>query len=154
MIVAAQGRVHLYEGHPAREATAAIRFLAALGARRLVLTNAAGVVNPDFEPGGWMMIADHLNLTGTSPLLGGPNFIDMSETYTPAAAVRLPPSRRRPRHPAAGGRLCGAARSQYETPAEVRMLRALGADAVGMSTVLEADPSAARSAWRSPGFRA
>src|SRR5207253_4581240 len=77
----AQGRVHLYEGYTARDVTAAIRFMAAAGVSKLALTNAAGSANPDFEPGTWMMIADHINLTGTTPLLGGPNFFDMSEVY-------------------------------------------------------------------------
>ena len=81
-VLIAQGRVHLYEGRTAREVTAFVRFIAAVGARRLILTNAAGTLNREFTPGTWMMLNDHLNLTGTTPLLGGPNFIDMSEVYS------------------------------------------------------------------------
>ena len=68
-VVVAQGRVHLYEGYSAREVTAGVRFLARAGIKRFILTNAAGSVNPDFVPGSWMMITDHLNLTGSTPLL-------------------------------------------------------------------------------------
>lgn len=132
------GRVHLYEGWDAAEVTAGVRLLAAAGIVSLVLTNAAGTLNPGFPPGQWMMLTDHLNLTGHSPLAGGPNFLDMSSVYTPrlrekfaaAAAVQGMPL-----HQGVYAGLCGP---QYETPAEVRMLRTLGADAVGMSTVLEA----------------
>lgn len=137
-VLIAQGRVHLYEGRTAREVTAFVRFIAACGAKRLILTNAAGTLNRDFTPGTWMMLSDHLNLTGTTPLLGGPNFIDMSEVYSAkwrahfsAAAAALP----MPLHEGVYASLLGP---QYETPAEIRMLRAIGADAVGMSTVLEA----------------
>ena len=121
-----------------QEVTAGIRFLAECGVQRLILTNAAGCLNPEFAPGEWMMIADHLNLTGTSPLIGSPRFLDMSEVY----------SRRLREHFATGARdekftlrracMPGVIGPQYETPAEIRMLAKLGADAVGMSTVLEA----------------
>ena len=83
-VLVAQGRVHLYEGRTAEEVTAAVRFMAALGVKKLVLTNAAGSLRADFAPGTWMLLSDHLNLTGTSPLLGGPNFVDMSPAYTPS----------------------------------------------------------------------
>ena len=136
-VVLMKGRVHLYEGHGAREVTAGIRWMAERGAQSMVLTNAAGSANRDFEPGTWMMLADHLNLTGASPLAGA-DFVDMSEVYDGSwreeftraageAGVRLNE-----------GVYAGLRGPQYETPAEVRMLAALGADAVGMSTVLEA----------------
>ena len=75
----AQGRVHLYEGWEAGEVTRAVRLMQHIGIETLVLTNAAGTVNPDFPPGDWMMLSDHINLTGQTPLHGGPNFFDMSE---------------------------------------------------------------------------
>jgi purine-nucleoside phosphorylase len=132
-----RGRVHLYEGWSARDVTASIRLLHRIGVTRLVLTNASGTVNPDFPPGEWMMLADHLNLTGTTPLLGGPNFIDLTEAYS----MRLREIFRRAATeagvPLHSGVYAGFLGPQYETPAEVRMARVLGADAVGMSTVLE-----------------
>ena len=137
-VLMAQGRVHLYEGRTAEEVTATVRFMEQLGVRKLLLTNAAGTLHPEFAPGSWMMLSDHLNLTGTSPLIGGPNFVDMSAVYSLALRERF--------HAAAmvegvtlhEGVYAGLLGPQYETPAEVRMLRTLGADAVGMSTVLEA----------------
>jgi purine-nucleoside phosphorylase len=132
------GRVHLYEGHDARAVTATVRWLADRGVRTLLLTNAAGCLNADFAPGEWMMLSDHLNLTGTTPLLGGGHFHDMSEVYS----LRL----RREFIQCAftrglvlrEGVYAGLLGPQYETPAEIRMLRHFGADAVGMSTVMEA----------------
>lgn len=137
-VIVMQGRVHLYEGHGAAAATAGVRWLHDHGVRHVILTNAAGTLNAAHAPGGWMMLTDHLNLTGTSPLEGGPNFIDMSEVYD--AAVRrdfhsLAVEREMTLHE---GVYAGLRGPQYETPAEIRMLRAMGADAVGMSTVLEA----------------
>jgi len=137
-VMVAQGRVHLYEGHSAEDVTAAIRFMSSLGAQKLVLTNAAGSLNPAFAPGSWMILSDHLNLTGASPLLGAPDFVDMTDAYSPKLRERF--------HQVAAwtstllheGVYAGVLGPQYETPAEVRMLRTLGADAVGMSTVLEA----------------
>lgn len=81
-VVMAQGRVHLYEGRTAEEVTATVRFMENLGVRKLLLTNAAGTLHPEFLPGSWMVLCDHLNLTGTSPLLGGANFADMSAVYS------------------------------------------------------------------------
>jgi purine-nucleoside phosphorylase len=112
--------------------------MGALGVRRVVLTNAAGAINPAFKPGQWMMIADQLNLTGTSPLLGGPIFFDMSEIYPAPLRSRFAAVAAEQQIPLHEGVYAGLTGPQYETPAEVRMLRALGADAVGMSTVLEA----------------
>ena len=135
-IIFAQGRVHLYEGHSVAAVTAGIRALASCGVQRVILTNAAGNVNPEFRPGSWMMIADHLNLTGTTPLLG-PKFVDMSESYSVAWRARFREAAKQLRMPLHEGVYAGVAGPQYETPAEVRMLRSLGADAIGMSTVLE-----------------
>ena len=134
----AQGRAHLYEGLSARDATASIRLLAECGVTRVILTNAAGTANPALTPGTWMMIADHLNLTGTTPLLGSATFIDMSDTYSREWRARLAESARATSVTLHEGVYAGLLGPQYETPAEVRMLRHLGADAIGMSTVLEA----------------
>jgi purine-nucleoside phosphorylase len=135
-VVLMKGRVHLYEGHAPRAVTAGVRWLAGQGIKRLILTNAAGTLNQDFQPGSWMMFSDHLNLTGTSPLEGA-DFVDLSAAYDPAwrdafrnAALALA-------MPLHEGVYAGLRGPQYETPAEIRMLRTLGADAVGMSTVLE-----------------
>lgn len=133
-----QGRVHLYEGHGASAVTAGIRWLAGRGVRTVVLTNAAGCLNPNFAPGEWMMLADHLNLTGTSPLLGGPHFHDMTEVYSPRLRHEFTACAFTRGLVLRDGVYAGVTGPQYETPAEVRMLRLLGADAVGMSTVLEA----------------
>ena len=130
------GRVHLYEGHPPRAVTAGVRWMAQQGIRHLILTNAAGSLNPDFLPGTWMMLADHLNLTGASPL-EGPDFIDLSEAYDPALRAEFRTAARSSNMPLHEGVYAGLRGPQFETPAEVRMLRTLGADAVGMSTVLE-----------------
>ncbi len=132
------GRVHLYEGMSASDVTAGVRLLAGAGIESLILTNAAGTLNPGFPPGQWMMLTDHLNLTGHSPLAGGPNFVDMSEVYATELRGKFAAAaagQGMPLHQGVYAGLCGP---QYETPAEIRMLRILGADAVGMSTVLEA----------------
>ena len=135
-VVLMQGRVHLYEGHSPQQVSAGVRWLAAQGVRDLILTNAAGSLNPHFAPGTWMLLTDHINLTATSPLSGGV-FTDLTAAYDPhwratfrAAAV----AQSMPLHE---GVYAGLRGPQYETPAEIRMLRTLGADAVGMSTVLE-----------------
>jgi purine-nucleoside phosphorylase len=112
--------------------------MAERGIRRLVLTNAAGTCNAQFEPGSWMMLGDHLNLTGTSPLLGGPNFFDMSEVYAKPLRAHFSTAAKARGMTLHEGVYAGLLGPQYETPAEVRMLQRLGADAVGMSTVLEA----------------
>ncbi len=136
------GRVHAYEGYTQREVTYPVRVAAAAGARSLVVTNAAGGLNEAFAPGELMLIADHLNFTNSSPLLGAPapgetRFPDMTGAYAPhlRAAARAEAQRR-------GvvlreGVYCGVLGPAYETPAEVRFLRAAGGDAVGMSTVPE-----------------
>jgi len=137
-LIIAQGRVHLYEGHAAPAVTAGIRCLAATGISRLVLTNAAGTANKAFSPGTWMMLSDHLNLTGTTPLLGGPNFFDMSEVYSQSWRQDFRAIAETQGMGLHEGVYAGLLGPQYETPAEVRMVQALGGDAVGMSTVLEA----------------
>jgi len=137
-LLIAQGRVHLYEGWPAGDVVKAIVLMQRIGINKLVLTNAAGSLNPGFSPGSWMMISDHLNLTGQTPLIGGPHFVDMTEVYSArlrgcfrAAAARQGKALHEGVYAAMHG-------PQYETPAEIRMLQRLGADAVGMSTVPEA----------------
>ncbi len=137
-VIFAQGRVHLYEGHSAGKVTAAVRILAEAGVRNLVLTNAAGSACPDFAPGSWMMICDHLNLTGTTPLLGTPQFIDMTTAYSTRLRERFAAAAASIEMLLHQGVYAGMLGPQYETPAEVRMVRTLGAQAVGMSTVLEA----------------
>ena len=137
-VIFAQGRVHLYEGHTARQITAGIRTLVAAGIKRLILTNAAGVANESFSPGAWMMITDQLNLTGTTPLLGSAEFVDLTETYSKKWRAEFARAARTENIILHEGVYAGCLGPQYETPAEVRMLRHLGADAIGMSTVLEA----------------
>jgi purine-nucleoside phosphorylase len=143
-VLCMQGRFHYYEGHSPASITVPVRCFKALGVRRLILTNAAGGVNVAYAPGDFMLIRDHINLTGRNPLIGpnddsfGPRFPDLTRLY--------------------GADLRGAAREaakelgielregvyawftgpSFETPAEIRMARILGADAVGMSTVPEA----------------
>ncbi|MEO5912729.1 MAG: purine-nucleoside phosphorylase [Luteolibacter sp.] len=135
-VILMKGRVHLYEGHGPRLVTAGVRWMAEQGVEKIILTNAAGTLNPDFAPGTWMMLSDHLNLTGSSPLEGA-DFIDLSVAYDAdwraefrdtAAAIGMI------LHEGVYASLRGP---QYETPAEIRMLKVIGADAVGMSTVLE-----------------
>jgi purine-nucleoside phosphorylase len=137
-VIFAQGRVHLYEGHTARQITGGIRILAAVGIKRLILTNAAGVANENFSPGSWMMISDHLNLTGTTPLLGSATFLDLTEAYSKKWRAEFNRAAKAENITLHEGVYAGLLGPQYETPAEVRMLRGLGADAIGMSTVLEA----------------
>jgi purine-nucleoside phosphorylase len=144
VVAALSGRAHLYEGHTLDRVTFPTRVMGLLGVRTLVLTNAAGGINPTFSPGTLMVIDDHINLMGASPLVGpnderfGPRFPDMTEVY--AAALRAladasaAASGVRVRH----GVYVGLHGPSYETPAEIRFLRGIGADAVGMSTVPEA----------------
>jgi len=136
-VVFAHGRVHLYEGYSARDVTAGIRFLARAGIKRLVLTNSAGSANRDFTPPNWMMITDQLNLTGTTPLSGKGEFVDLTDAYSPAWRERFASAARTNGLTVYQGVYAGILGPQYETPAEVRMLRSLGADAIGMSTVCE-----------------
>ena len=138
LVLIAQGRRHLYEGLSAHEVTSGIRFMHELGVKRVVLTNAAGAIKDSMAVGELMLITDHLNLQGTTPLLGGPHFHDMSEVYSAtwrASFISAAAKLHMPLHEGVYAALLGP---QYETPAEIRMLRTLGADAVGMSTVPEA----------------
>jgi purine-nucleoside phosphorylase len=138
-----KGRAHLYEGHPAEKVVFGVRVLGRLGVRTLVLTNACGAVNTSLEPGRLVLITDHLNLQGTSPLVGpneeslGPRFPDMSDAYDPAlrSAAREAAGRLGLELPE--GVYAAWLGPAFETPAEIRMMRALGADLVGMSTVPE-----------------
>lgn len=131
------GRAHLYEGRSALDVTSGVRILSQLGVSKLILTNAAGTLNESFRPGEWMMLSDHINLTGESPLTGGPNFVDMSEVYTTALRAKFMAAAAAHAIRLHVGVYAGLRGPQYETPAEIRMLRMMGADAVGMSTVLE-----------------
>jgi purine-nucleoside phosphorylase len=137
-VIFAQGRVHLYEGHSAHDVAAGVRLLGSAGVKKLILTNAAGALNPKFSPGEWMMITDHINLTGTNPLLGAPQFVDLTEVYSSRLRDRFADAARKIDIVLREGIYASVLGPQYETPAEVRMLQKLGADAVGMSTVLEA----------------
>ncbi|MGA0854086.1 MAG: purine-nucleoside phosphorylase [Luteolibacter sp.] len=135
-VMVMKGRVHLYEGHSAQAVTAGVRWMAEKGIDGLVLTNAAGTLNENFAPGGWMMLSDHLNLTGTSPLVGA-EFIDMSVAYDAEWRAKFRKAASELRVNLHEGVYAGLRGPQFETPAEIRMLRTMGADAVGMSTVLE-----------------
>jgi purine-nucleoside phosphorylase len=136
-VIFAQGRVHLYEGYSAGEVTASVRVLANVGIEKLVVTNAAGALNQKFKPGDWMMINDHLNLTGTSPLIGRPEFLDLSNAYSARLQKQFGDAAQKIGVLLHQGVYAAVVGPQYETAAEVRMLQNLGADAVGMSTVLE-----------------
>jgi purine-nucleoside phosphorylase len=136
-IIFAQGRVHLYEGYSPAEATANVRTLAGAGVMKLIVTNAAGGLNLKFRPGDWMMISDHLNLTGTSPLIGSAQFLDLSNAYSPRLQAVFRDAAHEIGMVLRQGVYAAILGPQYETAAEIRMLQTLGADAVGMSTVLE-----------------
>ena len=143
-VVVAQGRVHYYEGLPMQEITLPVRVLAALGVKSLVLTNAAGGVNLSYKPGTLMLIADHINFSGVNPLIGpnldkfGPRFPDMSDLYTKSLRDAIRENAAAGGIPLAEGVYLMCSGPNYETPAEIRAFRTLGADAVGMSTVPEA----------------
>lgn len=142
-IAALLGRVHAYEGWSGDEVAFGARVLCGLGVRSLLLTNAAGGVNPDLEAGDLVRITDHLNLSGLNPLTGpnddriGPRFPDLTQAYHPCLAELLDEAARRVGVPLKRGVYACMPGPSYETPAEVRMLRTLGADVVGMSTVHE-----------------
>jgi purine-nucleoside phosphorylase len=142
-VLVMSGRVHAYEGYSAMEVAFPVRVLAAAGIRTLVITNAAGAVNQAFRPGDLMVITDHLNLTGKNPLVGpeepelGPRFPDMTEAYAPELTHVCETAARGIGLNLRKGVYAGLLGPSYETPAEIRMLRTIGADAVGMSTVLE-----------------
>lgn len=142
-LIAMSGRSHFYEGYGPDEVILPIRVLKLLGIEKLILTNAAGAIADGFEPGQLMVIKDHLNLSGHSPLVGpnlnelGPRFVDMTEAYDRefiAIAKAAAEQAGITTHQGVYAKVLGPC---YETPAEVRMLKTLGADAVGMSTVFE-----------------
>lgn len=143
-IIVQQGRCHLYEGYSAADVCMGTRVMAMLGVKTLVLTNAAGALNPLFTPGTVMAITDHINFTGVSPLTGsnyedfGPRFPDMSRIYSPELIDLAEKAARFVGQRLEKGVYLGLCGPQLETPAETRAFRAWGADAVGMSTVLEA----------------
>jgi purine-nucleoside phosphorylase len=138
-VLAFSGRVHLYQGFTPAHVTTAVRLAKAAGASSMILTNAAGALDPAYVAGDLMLIADHLNLTGHNPLLGDAveqPFVDMADAY----AARLRAIVRRhatDAHRLREGVYAGLLGPNYETPAEARYLRTIGGDAVGMSTVLE-----------------
>lgn len=142
-VIAMQGRVHLYEGYDAQQVVFGVRLMLRLGARTLIVSNAAGGIRADFQPGSLMLIEDHLNLTGHNCLRGpndpalGVRFPDMSAAYDPELITRAQRVATEQGLPVTRGVYAGLLGPNYETPAEIRMLRTLGADAVGMSTVLE-----------------
>lgn len=143
-VVALQGRLHYYEGFTQQEITLPIRVLAALGTKLLLLTNAAGGVNLGFKPGDLMLISDHINYSGANPLIGpnleafGPRFPDMSDLYTASLRAAIKEKAARAGIGLREGVYAMYSGPNYETPAEIRMFRTMGADAVGMSTVPEA----------------
>jgi purine-nucleoside phosphorylase len=142
-VVAMQGRVHYYEGYAPWQVAFPARVLCRLGVAHLTVTNAAGGINPSFQVGDLMAISDHLNLAGYNPLIGpneeklGPRFPDMSQAYDPGYLAVLLRVAAEETISLRQGVYASLAGPSYETPAEIRMLRTLGADAVGMSTVPE-----------------
>jgi len=137
-LIVARGRVHLYEGWSAQEVAFGIRLLYAAGVRRIILTNAAGCLRAKWAGGSWMMLSDHLNLTGQSPLTGQAQFVDQTETYSKELRRKFKKAAKKLGLKLHEGIYAAVRGPEYETPAEVRMLARLGADAVGMSTVPEA----------------
>ena len=143
-IAVLQGRIHYYEGLSQRELTLPIRVLAALGVKTLILTNACGGVNLSFAPGDLMLIADHINLSGSNPLIGpnmdafGARFPDCSDIYTATLRKAIKEVAAENGISLQEGVYGMYSGPNYETPAEIRMYRTLGADVVGMSTVPEA----------------
>lgn len=143
-VVALAGRAHFYEGHQMSTVTFATRVLGTLGVRNLILTNAAGGINETLKPATLMVMEDHINLLGTNPLVGpneerfGPRFPDMSEVYSARLRALAAEVGTALGIPLAHGVYVAVHGPSYETPAEIRYLRTIGADAVGMSTVPEA----------------
>ncbi len=143
-LLALSGRCHFYEGVPMGQTAYYVRVLKLLGVRNLILTNAAGAINMQYQPGEFMCISDHIKFFSDSPARGtnleafGPRFFDMAQVYTPELrmlALKAAEKQKMKMHQGVYAFMSGP---QYETPAEIRMLQILGADAVGMSTVPEA----------------
>lgn len=142
-VVIMQGRTHLYEGYPASQVAFPMRVFARLGVRAAILTNAAGGINLDYRQGGLVVIRDHINLQGQNPLVGaaderlGPRFIDMTEAYSRSYRRLALEAAKKLGIDVPEGVYAALLGPTYETPAEIRYLRAIGADLVGMSTVPE-----------------
>jgi purine-nucleoside phosphorylase len=142
-VVAMQGRIHYYEGHDVATIVHGVRTLAALGVESVVITNAAGGIRADLRPGDLMLLRDHINWMGVNPLRGpndpaiGPRFPDMTAAYDPALRAIARDAAREVGVPLSEGVYAALCGPSYETPAEIRALRSIGADAVGMSTVPE-----------------
>ncbi|OQO70009.1 purine-nucleoside phosphorylase [Enterococcus villorum] len=142
-VLAMQGRFHFYEGHSMQTVTYPVRVMAALHAHSVIVTNACGGVNESFVPGDLMLITDHINYTGQNPLIGpnedeiGPRFPDMSDAYTYTYREVAKEAAKKLNLDLKEGVYMGYSGPTYETPAEIRMSRIVGADAVGMSTVPE-----------------
>lgn len=142
-VAALQGRFHAYEGHPMDEIVLPVRTLAALGIEILFLTNASGGINADFHPGDLVAISDHINLSGRNPLVGpniaelGPRFPDMTAAYDPELIELMKSVAGHHHVDFKTGVYCSVLGPTYETPAEIRMIRVIGGDMVGMSTVPE-----------------
>ena len=143
-VAALSGRVHYYEGHDLGTVVFPIRVMGRLGVQRVILTNAAGGINTGFAQGALMVIDDHINLLGSNPLVGatddrfGPRFPDMSEVYSARLRGLADDAAHEKRVPVSHGVYVAVHGPSYETPAEIRYFRTIGADAVGMSTVPEA----------------
>ena len=143
-VVCLQGRLHYYEGHPMSVLTMPVRIMAKLGVKTLLLTNAAGGVNSNYRPGDLMLITDHINYSGSNPLIGehheafGPRFPDVTDLYSSGLRLKIKLAAVEAGINLRQGVYIMFSGPSYETPAEIRMARYLGADAVGMSTVPEA----------------
>ncbi|WP_202710892.1 purine-nucleoside phosphorylase [Sporosalibacterium faouarense] len=142
-VIAMQGRFHYYEGYPLSEVTFPVRVMKELGINKLVVTNAAGGVNEDFDPGDLMIISDHINFAFDNPLMGknydelGPRFPDMSSAYCPKLIEKAKEAGTKLNIQLKEGTYMFNSGPTYETPSEVKLARFIGADAVGMSTVPE-----------------
>lgn len=145
-VIVMQGRVHFYEGYPMQQVVFPVRVMQVMGIETLIVTNAAGGLNPAFQPGDLMLITDHINLlgmAGNNPLFGpndptlGPRFPDMSQAYDPKLRRIAQEVAQENEVPLQKGIYAGLSGPSFETPAELRFLRLIGADAVGMSTVME-----------------
>lgn len=145
-VIVMQGRVHFYEGYPMQQVVFPVRVMQVMGIETLIVTNAAGGLNPAFQPGDLMLITDHINMlgmTGNNPLFGpndptlGPRFPDMSQAYDPGLRRIAQEVAQEKDVPLQKGIYAGLSGPSFETPAELRFLRLIGADAVGMSTVME-----------------
>jgi purine-nucleoside phosphorylase len=143
-VVVMQGRFHVYEGHDLFDVVLPLRALGMLGIKKVVLTNASGGINSNYIPGDLVVINDHINLTGKNPLIGpnldelGPRFPDMGDTYNKELRTLIKSACEEAKVKYQEGVYCGLLGPTYETPAEIRMLKTLGGDLVGMSTVPEA----------------